>query len=73
MCLGIPGKVIKVEEGYAEVNMGGNIYKAGTQLVEDIKEGDYVLMHAGYILEKLDEEEALKTLSLFKELEESEG
>ncbi|MDA3954674.1 MAG: HypC/HybG/HupF family hydrogenase formation chaperone [Bacteroidales bacterium] len=68
MCLSIPGKVIKIEVDFAEVSVGGTIVKVGTQMVDDVKVGDYVLVHAGFALQKIDEKEALETLQLFREM-----
>lgn len=68
MCLSIPGKIIKIDEDFAEVSVGGTIVKIGMQMVENVKEGDYVLVHAGFALQKIDEEEALETLQLFREM-----
>ena len=68
MCLSIPGKIIKINEDFAEGSVGGTIVKIGMQMVENVKEGDYVLVHAGFALQKIDEEEALETLQLFCEM-----
>ena len=68
MCLSIPGKVIKIENDFAEVSVGGTIVKVGMQMLDDVKEGDYVLVHAGFALQKINEEEALITLQLLREM-----
>ncbi len=68
MCLSIPGKIIKIDGDFAEVSVGGTIIKIGMQMVENVKEGDYVLVHAGFALQKIDEKEALETLQLFREM-----
>ncbi len=68
MCLGIPGIVQSIHGEYAKVAMGEIVYNAGLQLVDDIQVGDYVLLHSGYVLEKLNKKDALETLELFKEL-----
>jgi hydrogenase expression/formation protein HypC len=68
MCLSIPGKVIKIENEFAEVSVGGTIVKVGMQMVDDVNEGDYVLVHAGFALQKINEEEALITLQLLREM-----
>lgn len=70
MCLSIPGKIIKIDKDFAEVSVGGTIVKIGMQMVENVKEGDYVLVHAGFALQKIDEKEALETLQLFREMNE---
>lgn len=70
MCLAIPGKVIEIEgkKDYAIVDYGGGTKrKVNTSLVK-VKVGDYVLVHTGFAIEILDEKEAQKTLSLFREI-----
>ena len=71
MCLSIPGKVKSVDGDKAIVSVGGTEYETSLQLLEDVKVDDYVLIHTGFAIQKLDEEEALETLRLFSELEES--
>ncbi len=68
MCLGIPGKVVWLKENKAGVDFGEVVVEAGTHIVQDIAVGDYVLVHSGYVLEKLDLDEAKKTLELFDDL-----
>lgn len=69
MCLGIPGKIQSVrEDGFAEIEMGGNVRLAGLHLVPDAKVGDYVLVHAGYAIQTMSEEEALETLEYLRQL-----
>jgi hydrogenase expression/formation protein HypC len=72
MCLGIPGKIVWIKEDKAGVDMGDVVFEASTQVVDGLEIGDYVLVHSGYVLEKLDTEDALKTLALFKELYQQE-
>lgn len=70
MCLAIPGKIIEIdsEKNHALVDYGdGTKRKANISLV-DARKGDYILVHAGFAIEVLDEEEAKKTLDLFKEM-----
>ncbi len=73
MCLGIPGKVVWIDGQRAGVDFGDVVCEAGTHLVEELKTGDFVLVHSGYILEKMDLAEAEQTLALFKQLSESSG
>jgi hydrogenase expression/formation protein HypC len=70
MCLGIPAKITKVDGEFAEANINGATIKVGIQLLDTVKTGDYVLIHTGYALEKLSEEEAMETLKTLKELEQ---
>ncbi len=71
MCLSIPGKVKSIDGDKAIVSVGGTEYETSLQLLEDVKVDDYVLVHTGFAIQKLDEQEALETLRLFNELEES--
>ncbi len=71
MCLAIPGKIIKVEGDYAKVDFGGVTRRVGISLLENVTENDYVIVHAGYAIEVLNEEEAEERLKLFQELAES--
>ena len=69
MCLGIPAKIIKIDGDFADANINGATIRIGLQLMDDIKPGDYVLVHTGYALEKLSEEEARDTLETLRQLE----
>jgi len=70
VCLAIPGKIIEIssDKNHAMVDYGdGTKRQANISLVE-VKKGDYVLVHAGFAIEILDESEAEKTLELFREM-----
>lgn len=70
MCLAIPGKIIEIDRitNHAIVDYGdGTKRKVNISLVET-KIGDYVLVHAGFAIQILDEKEALETLALFREM-----
>jgi hydrogenase expression/formation protein HypC len=67
MCLSIPAQVISIDGETAEVSVGGTLVKANLSLVDNIKTGDYILLHAGFALQKIDEQEAAETLDIFKE------
>lgn len=69
MCLSLPARVLTVEGDMAEVSVGGTVFRAGLQMVEDVRPGDYVLLHAGFAIEKMKEEEALETLRLLDEMD----
>lgn len=69
MCLGIPAKITRLEGEFAEANINGATIKVGVQLLNKVRIGDYVLVHTGYALEKLSEEEALETIKTLEELE----
>jgi hydrogenase expression/formation protein HypC len=72
MCLSIPSKVISIKDNKAIVSVGGTEYEASLQLLDDVKVDDYVLIHTGFAIQKISEEEALETLRLFKELDTME-
>ena len=69
MCLGIPGKIISISGDLAEVDFGGVAREVSLLLCPDVREGDYVLVHVGFAIQRLDEKEALETLELFREME----
>ena len=69
MCLGIPAQIVKREGRLAEVRMGGIVRKASLQLLPEAEKGDWVIIHAGFAIQQLDEEEALETLKLFEAME----
>ena len=67
MCLSIPAKIEKIEGDTALVSVGGATYTAGLDMVSDVGVGDYVLIHTGFAIQKISEEEAEETLRLFEE------
>jgi hydrogenase expression/formation protein HypC len=68
MCLAIPGKIIEITGEKASVLYGeGVVNKANISLV-DVRLGDYVLVHAGFAIQVLSEEEAIETLVLWEEM-----
>jgi hydrogenase expression/formation protein HypC len=68
MCLGIPAKIIEIENDFAKVNIGGVIIRIGVQLIENPQIGDYVIVHTGYALEKINEDEATETIEDIKKI-----
>ncbi len=76
MCLGIPGKVVEInDEGplrMAKVDFGGVRKEACLAYVPEVNLGDYVIVHVGFAISQLDEEEALRTLELL-EMIDAEG
>jgi len=74
MCLAIPARVAEIlENEQAIVDLGGVRKEISLALVDDIALGDYVIVHVGYAINRLDPEEAEKTLALFAELAESQA
>ena len=69
MCLAIPARVLEVDGMRAHVELSGNVLEADLSLVEGAEVGDWVLVHAGFAIEKLDPDDAEETLRFF----ESEG
>lgn len=69
MCLAIPVKITEIlEEDCAIVDIGGIRKAISTALLDEVAEGDYVILHVGYALTRLDVEEAQKTLDLFAQM-----
>lgn len=74
MCLAIPAQVVELRDNdNAVVDLAGVRKEISLSLVEGVQVGDYVIVHVGYALNKLDPEEAEKTLALFAELGETAG
>jgi len=69
MCLSIPAKVESIEGEMAHVEVGGTRYTASLQMLDDVKVGDYILLHTGFAIQKVSKEEALETLKVFEEFE----
>lgn len=68
MCVAMPGKVVSVEGTKAEVDFSGNLVRAEAGLVQ-VKPGDYVLVHAGCILQVISEQDRNCLMDLFEEIE----
>lgn len=66
MCLAVPMQVIQVDDGLALCEIDGVRREASLMMVDDVAVGDYVLIHAGFAIEKLDEAEALATLDAMR-------
>lgn len=70
MCLAIPAQVVELRANdQAVVDLAGVRKEVSLALVEDVSVGDYVIVHVGYALNKLDQDEAEKTLRLFAEMD----
>ncbi len=68
MCLGSPVKVVETDGQSAVVEVGGARREISLLLLDGVAPGDWVILHAGFAIQKLDEEEAEKTLALLREL-----
>jgi hydrogenase expression/formation protein HypC len=67
MCLAIPSKIVKIENNVATIDVDGVQREASLLLVENPEVGDYVVVHAGFAINKINEEDALESLKLLKE------
>ena len=73
MCLAIPAKVVYIDEdGFAKVDIIGTETKISTELTPDVKVGDFVLVHAGFSIEVIDENNAKQTLEIIEEIPDFE-
>jgi hydrogenase expression/formation protein HypC len=70
MCLAIPARIKLIEDKEAEVELGGIARRVSLWLTPEAKVGDYVLVHTGYAINILDQEEAKETLRLLREIAE---
>ena len=68
MCLAIPALVKSIDGNEAEAEIGGISRRISILLTPEVKAGDYVLLHTGYAINVVDEEEAMETLKLFEEM-----
>lgn len=72
MCLGIPGKILEIFDNntlrMCKIDFGGVVREACLEALPDAKVGDYTIVHAGFALNLLSEEEALETLALLNEI-----
>jgi hydrogenase expression/formation protein HypC len=68
MCLAIPARVISVDNDKAQVDFGEGVLREVNVTLVNAKVGDYVLVHAGYAIQLMDEKDALETLSLWNEI-----
>ena len=73
MCLGIPGKVIELYETngmkMGKVDFGGALREACLEYLPDIQIGDYTIVHVGFGISKVDEQEAMETMEMLREME----
>jgi hydrogenase expression/formation protein HypC len=69
MCLAVPARITQIssEDAMAKAEVGGIVKEVSLALVDDVKVGDYVIVHVGFALSRLEPEEAEQTLALFAE------
>ena len=68
MCLSLPVKVEEINGSKARVSFGGNEYHADIRLLEDVSPGNYILLHAGFGIQKISEQHALETIEIIEEM-----
>ncbi len=73
MCLAIPAKVVSFNADRARVDFGEGVLREVNVSLVSVKVGDYVLVHAGYAIQVLDEREALETIRLWNEILQAEA
>ena len=71
MCLSVPARVVEIDGNMAKVDVGGMLTEISVDLCPDVALGEYVLIHAGFAIQKVDEEEATQTLDLLRKLADS--
>jgi hydrogenase expression/formation protein HypC len=67
MCLAVPARVISVDGSMAKVTIEDVEYTASLLLLDDVKPGDFIMLHAGFAIEKVDADEAARTLQLLND------
>lgn len=67
MCIAIPSKIVKIENNIATIDVDGVKREASLLLLDEPKVGDYVIVHAGFAIHKIDEADALESLKLLRE------
>ena len=68
MCIGIPGRVLRVDGRMAAVEVGGAVKDVALDLLDGVSPGEYVIAHAGFAIQKIDEAEAAETLRTLREI-----
>ncbi len=69
MCVGLPGKIVKISGGTALIDASGAQREISTELLDSLEPGDYVMVHAGIAIAKITENDTTETTSLLEDLE----
>lgn len=69
MCIAVPMRIVKVKDNVGICEYEGTVREARLDLLEDVKVGDYVIIHTGFAIQKIDIEDALETIKIYKEIE----
>lgn len=72
MCVGLPAKVMRIQDGMALVDASGARREVSAELLSDIDPGDYVMVHAGLAIAKITAEDAEETEALLRDVEDAE-
>jgi len=70
MCLAVPGRVTEIKDKTCIAEIFGVSREVSIELLDDVGIGDYIIIHAGCAIQKVDEQEAMKTIELIKEVGE---
>jgi len=73
MCLSIPGKIMDLRGEVATVSVGGSEVEVSLQLLDNVQEGEYVLVHSGFALQRISEKDAGYMLDVIREMDEMAG
>lgn len=73
MCLAVPSRIVEIDGSVAKVDVDGVSREASIMLLDDVKIGDYVIVHAGFAINKIDEEAALQTLEDMRAILAADG
>lgn len=68
MCLAVPSKIVEIHDTMAKVDVDGVIRETSIMLIDDARIGDYVIVHAGFAISKVDEKAALQTLQDLRDI-----
>lgn len=68
MCLAVPSRIVEIKDQVATVDVDGVTREASLMLLDDVSVGDYVIVHAGFAIERIDEEIAQETLKDMREM-----
>jgi len=72
MCLGVPAKILRVRGDAAVVALGGVEREVSVMLLDAVSAGDWVIVHAGFAIDKLSEDDAEQTLAMFREIRDAD-
>ena len=68
MCLSVPAQIVSIDGEFAKVSVNGALFRAGLQMIENPQPGEFILLHAGFAIQKISDQEAEETLKLLNEI-----